>query len=127
MMSTCVRGTGHKQVTARNQGGTGRLPQWPCVLNRKETIKGTAGVPQEVGRSAYSARPSLGERGRVLSLPFPGNRGHTWVLPPTWCTQASDGSAEIDSPSEVGPPRRSWVCVSDPRSVNQRALGVEGL
>ncbi|KAJ1111102.1 hypothetical protein NDU88_008440 [Pleurodeles waltl] len=78
-------------------------------------------------RSASSARPSLGERGCVLSLPFPGNREHTWILPPTWCTQASDGSAEIDSPSEVGPPRRSWVRVSDPRSGNQRTPGADGL
>ncbi|KAJ1106685.1 hypothetical protein NDU88_004086 [Pleurodeles waltl] len=35
--------------------------------------------------------------------------------------QASDGSVEIDSPSEVGPPRRFWFSADDPLSPRQSA------
>ncbi|KAJ1202408.1 hypothetical protein NDU88_006208 [Pleurodeles waltl] len=70
-----------------------------------------------------SVSPSLGERGRVLALPSPGNREHTSVLPPTWYTQASDGSAEADSPSEVGLPPCSWVRGSNPHNADQPPPG----
>ncbi|KAJ1129095.1 hypothetical protein NDU88_007466 [Pleurodeles waltl] len=95
-------------------GVRGREPGEPFLGSNGEEEQGVGSS----GRSAQSARLSLEERSRVFLLLFPGNRKRTWILPPTWCPQASDGSAGADSPFEVGPPRCFRVRVSDPRSAN---------
>ncbi|KAJ1153550.1 hypothetical protein NDU88_006309 [Pleurodeles waltl] len=73
-------------------------------------------------RSLRVGRSPLGERFRVpivyRLLATKSTRGPRLL---TWCTRASDGSIEMDSPSEVGPPRRSWFSADGPLSPRQSA------
>ncbi|KAJ1208636.1 hypothetical protein NDU88_004019, partial [Pleurodeles waltl] len=74
-------------------------------------------------RSKRSLRVGLsGERFRVpivyRLLATKSTRGPRLL---TWCTRASDGSIEVDSPSEVGPPRRSWFSADGALSPRQSA------